>query len=251
MNKVFVAMIALAVIIVVVIIVILPREEKPAELYVDLDFPPLSPGSPVKVYANVSNMGGDARNVVIMLNSTAFSHASNKFNLNFGQSANIEITITARDVKNDYYDVNISWEYEDSEGSHTGGPITKRVYVLPLVQFVDIRWEPTFWVFSKNEIKRTDETKIYFRVESKSEMVLYSNLYCKANFTISETPVNITIEPALISVETIGPRGKSREYSFTIKARNAPPGIYEIMLYLYSSEYLVTKHTLELKVVPD
>ncbi|MEM2099965.1 MAG: hypothetical protein QXV37_01425 [Candidatus Jordarchaeaceae archaeon] len=61
----------------------------------------------------------------------------------------------------------------------------------------------------------------------------------------------MTIEPALISVETIGPQGKSREYSFTIKTRNAPPGTYEIILYLYSSEYLVTKHTLELKVVPD
>ncbi|NHV98353.1 MAG: hypothetical protein HA496_01760 [Thaumarchaeota archaeon] len=188
-----------------------------------------------------------------MFNSTALSQVSDKFDLRGGQSTSIEVTINANEIKNDYYDVNISWKYEDSNGSHTEGPIIKRVYILPLVQLVDIRWEPTglFGLIPKNEIKRTDETKLYFRVESKSEATVYSNLYCKANFTISEAMLNIAIEPSLINIETIGPRGKSREYNFTIKTRNTPPGTYEITVFLYSSEYVVTKQTLELKVAPD
>ncbi|MEM2373449.1 MAG: hypothetical protein QXI11_03310 [Thermoproteota archaeon] len=161
--------------------------------------------------------------------------------------------VIARDIKNGYYNVNISWSYEDSNGSHIGGPITKMIYILPAVRLVDFGWEPTDFLdlFPKGEIKTTGERKFYFKIESMSSSTIYSGLYCKANFTINEPRLNMTITPISINVEPLGPQGKSKEYGFTVVARNAPPGTYGITVYLYSSEYLVTKHSLEVKVIPD
>ncbi|MEM2373450.1 MAG: hypothetical protein QXI11_03315 [Thermoproteota archaeon] len=44
-----------------------PTEMKPAELYIDLNVPPMFPGSPTELYVNVTNLGGNARNVEIYL----------------------------------------------------------------------------------------------------------------------------------------------------------------------------------------
>lgn len=228
------------------------ESSKPAELLVEIDFPALVPNQPTAVYAQVSNRGGDARNFEVLIQSTGLaSQTSSKLTIPEGTSVNVEITVSADDVKNGLYAVVVTWRYEDSTGTHSGGSIQTTLYVLPLAQMTDFRWlDSIFGLGGKSEIKKTqDETKLFFKVRSQSRSALYSGLTCVANFTI-EAP-NLFISPASISVEPLGPQGPSVEYNFTISSLNAFSGTYPLTIYLYSGGFLVEQHTVELKVVPE
>ena len=224
---------------------------QPASISVSIDLPTLIPKEATKVYASVQNTGkGIAKNVEITIESLCLaSQRSSRVDIAGGQFLNIEIVLTADDVRNGFYDATVNWKYEDSTGAHNGGPLVKKLYVLPLVQLVEYEWE-RIWpyvIWGKSEMGKNDTTRFHFRIQSGG-MVYYSNMYCVVNFT--REALNMSIVPSIIEVEQLGPMGKSEDYVFTVKSANAKSGTYEVAIYLYSEGVYVRKHTAELKVVP-
>ena len=209
------------------------------------------PREATKVYATVQNTGGGiARNLQITINSTALaSQRSAEVSVAGGLLTSVEIVLTADDVNNGFYNATVTWEYEDSMGPHTGGPLDRRLYILPLVEFSDYGWEKIwpYIIWGKSEIGKNDTTRFYFRVQSQGR-ARYTNLSCRVSF--ADEAQNMSITPHIISIEQLGPLGRSEEYSFSIRSANAISGTYEVVIYLYSGEILVSKHTEELKVVP-
>ena len=233
-----------------------PSTATPADLSFTVDFPSkISLAYEEVAYIYVENIGGDdAKNVYAVVNSNAIIAYGDPVDvIKKGKSDAIQISVKAKDVQDGLYTAQIQLKYSDKFGTHTTKPKEVYFYLIPYATFTDVKigyyslFPPLF--ISKKEIGRNDNTKLYFKILSKSEKVIYRGLRVKANFSI-DVP-GLSISPPYLEIEDIGPNGKTKEYHFEITSNGAPPGKYTIIISLYSKDnQLIEKRTLELVVKP-
>jgi len=216
-----------------------PPERKEAELSFVPAFPrAICAGEERKAYVDVSCSGGDARDISILLSSEVVAASSDRKDvIRSGATERMTLTLFAKDVRDGKYPVSISLQFTDDFKTKKTDPKIEYVFVLPSVEFTDIRWifdigQP----LGKRRIARNDETEVYLRVvnKSKNATVLYSGMSIKAELSMKE--VGVTVTPSSVSVDPLGRGGISPSYTFKLKSKNAIVGIYELRLLLYSKD---------------
>lgn len=108
---------------------------------------------------------------------------------------------------------------------------------MPSVKFIDVAWETISGLVveqPKNVLGKSDTTSIKFKVRSDSKHAFYYDLKVVLKPAIGVPGLSIT--PASITIEALGPGGVSREYEFNITTSDTPPGAYELVIYLYSKD---------------
>jgi len=107
--------------------------------------------------------------------------------------------------------------------------------------------KPTSYLGTRIKPPKKDSTSLLFRVHSKSGAVTYSGIWAKADLTMNVA--GISVIPPSIQVKPVGPNGRTGDYSFKIASDNAPPGTYNLTIYLYSKDNrLIVQQTVELIV---
>lgn len=226
-----------------------PAPQPSASLDFTVEFPgSVSLAKPTEAYVYVTNNGGPAKSVIVLIESDAVTAASEKADLRYGGPFPIKITLTAMDVQDGLHTSKIRLQYSDESGTHETEPKQVSFYVVPYTNLIDIRWQPDILhPFGKNMIGKKESTILNFKVQSKSKSVIYYGLWSKPN--LSMTVPGLFISPARIEVGSIGPAGKTGDYAFTITSNNAPPCMYKINLYLCSKDgQLIAQETVELVV---
>lgn len=221
----------------------------PAALSFSLTLPKaIAVGQSVTVLVSVANNGTDAKDVAAFIISDAMSSVSETTSVKHGAQALVKVSVSGKDVQDGSYGVKVYLQYSDETGSHTTASKETSIYLFPNIELTDARFQPDlFHPLGKGTIGKTDSTTLLFKVHSKSNAVVYSGTLSKAVFSISVP--GISIDPSSITVEPIGPNGRTGDYGFNITSDNAPPGTYNIILSLHSKEnQLIMQNTIQLVV---
>jgi hypothetical protein len=221
----------------------LPKLE-PSDLSFSLDFPnSIVGGQSAVATAMVTNSGGDATGVSAVIVSEAVSGSSSEVDVKQGSTTGVMITIAGKDVQDGTYTVTVFLQYSDFFGAHKTSSQGASIYLLPNVELSDVRFKPTILhPLGKSGIGTQDTTSVLFKVHSKSTSVLYNGLSAKATLTINVP--GISIDPSSVQIGTLGPNGRTTDYSVQISTNNAPPGTYSLQISLYSKDnQLVAQQT--------
>jgi hypothetical protein len=168
--------------------------------------------------------------------------------INAGTAVNLDVALQALDVQDGSYSAHVWGQYSDSNGIHNSDPLTVNFFIVPNVNLSELGWAPDlFHPFGKGTIGSTDSTTLLFKVVSQSHSETYQGLTAKASF--NETAPSLTISPSVLSLNPIGPQGVSQQYSVTVTSNSTPPGVYTIILTLYSKDgQVAAQGTLQLTV---
>lgn len=195
----------------------------------------------------VTNTGGNARNVVLTLQSPSFTSVTlSPKNIGQGRYISETATVQLNDVQNGQYQILANISYQDSSGTHTT-QATFSYYLLPKVQITGFAWQGSSLLGAgKDKIGRNDQTSFTFDVEGNSKVSTYIHL--TASVGIGSTVEDLTYSPTLLSVSDIGPNGITHGYSFTISSNGTPVGTYPIHIYVWADGVLAAQHTVQLTV---
>lgn len=222
-----------------------PPERKPAELSFKPDFPTKMPGgTETKAYVDVSCSRGDAKDISLVISSEEFSASSDKKDLvRAGSTERITLTLFAKDVIDGNYSISIALQYTDDFGVNRTKPKSVYVFILPSVEFTDIKWKfDLLQPFGKNRISQNDETELYVRVRSRSRSMLkYTGLTIRAS--LSMVDINVSVRPNSLPVDPLGPSATSPSYTFKLESRKAVLGAYQLRLSLYSRDGVLVAET--------
>ena len=224
-------------------------EPSHATLSFSLDFPKvLLPTVVADAIVHVAATGDDARSVTVKSDSPHILVEGQPVDVRSGTSADIKVHVEARDVHDGPYKAQLWLYFSDSAGTHDTEAKEVSFYILPHVSLQDVRWASDFWhPFGKGEIGRTDSTTASFKISSQSKNMVYEGMVATAAFMVSDPGLKII--PTQMSIEPIGPQGRSNDYGFTIDSNNTPPGKYMLLISLFSKDHqLVAEATLELTV---
>ena len=202
---------------------------------------------PLTIY----NEGGQANSVVVTITSSALSYDSvstQSLTVPNNGKADASVSPMFKDVPNGPYSFESTISYQDSNGSHTINGPTFTLYVLPNVQITGAGWEASGFLGmgQKDTIGPNDNTKLNFNVQSSSPSQIYTGLTASA--LISPQTGGLSASPATLSVQNLGPQGKSQQYSFTITSTNADPGKYDVTVTVFADGNPATSQTLVLTV---
>lgn len=228
-----------------------PRPQpEPSSLSFSFDFPKaIVAGHSAVMKVKVANNGSDAKGVEVVIVSDAISAASDDADVRRGTTTEIKVSITGKDVQDGPYAVVVFLQYSDELGVHKTDSKGASVYLLPRIELIDVRFQADlFHPFGKNTIGKKDTTSLLFKISSKSTSVIYNGLSGKAAFSVNVP--GISIDPLIVSVEPVGPNGKTADYSFKITSDGAPPGTYNVTIFVYSKDnQLVAQQTVQLVVI--
>jgi hypothetical protein len=249
-------LLAIIVIVVVVLIVIAiaitmskTTPPSPAQLDFSVDFPKaISPGQSVSIYVSVTNNGMDAKDVSVVVVSDAVSAITEQKDVGKNATVAITVSLLGKDIQDGSYSLRARLKYSDQLGSHETADKEYSIHLLPSAELTDVKFQQELMhPFGKDTIGKTDSTTVLFKIHSKSSTVIYSGMTAKA--TLSINVAGVTIDPASILIEPIGPNGKTADYSFKISSNNTPPGTYDLSIYLFSKDnQLIQQQTLHLTV---
>ena len=187
---------------------------------------------------NITNHGFEAKGVVVHLASEAFDHASsNPTDILSNQSASVSFELTVNDVPNGDYGVTITYEYRGISEVKNGN--SESFYVIPSVQIVDEHWSG-LGIFEESKIKQNDNTIFYFKIKND-----LTSTYTGLTATVKLPPntLYLTITPPTVVLDSLGPTGTSREYTFTFASNGTPPGTYDFEVQIISGQYEAFKDT--------
>jgi len=221
----------------------------PAQLSFSIDLPKaISAGQSVTTDVVVSNDGGDAKEVTVVVASDAIESVSGRENVKEGSQVKISLVITGEDVQDGPHDVEVYLQYSDGLGSHTTASKHSPIYLIPNAELVDVRFEfDIFQPFGKSNLGKTDSTSLLFKTHSKSSRVVYTGIWSKLSLSIAVP--GISVNPSSIQIEPIGPNGMTGDYRFSIITDNAPSGTYSLTIALYSKDnQLIAQQTVQLTV---
>jgi hypothetical protein len=247
-----------AVLILLVIIVIgayiwstYPRPRpQPSALAFSPEFPKsIVPGQSTVGTVHITNGGSDASGVTAIVTSDAVKASSSSVDIKAGATSDIAVTLTGKDVQDGAYAVVVSLQYSDALGSNKTESEGVSIYLLPLLEFTNTRYQrDLFHPFGKSSIGSVNDTTTYlFQVHSKSSAVIYDGAFVTAKLAV--TVPGLSISPSSIPVQSLGPDGKSHDYSFIISSNHAPPGTYSFQIALHSKDnQLVTSQTVQIVV---
>jgi hypothetical protein len=227
------------------------QKQSPARLTVATPIVNPVAGQAFNLPFTILNQGGQANQVILTLTSSIFS-PSTISNLPTTVSAGSQVPITIEPVFQDVpygsYSISTTISYQDSNGTHSYAGPTFSLYVVPNVQITNVGWPAAglFNLGTKNSIGPNDNTRVYFNVQSGSSTVVYGGLSAVAvvNPQVSE----LTVSPTSIAIESIGPNGKTIQYSFMIQSVAAPPGKYNISIEILAGGNVATSLTVQLTV---
>jgi hypothetical protein len=195
----------------------------------------------------LSNTGGDANQVVLTVESTAFGTVTlPPISVTGGSQVTDPITIQMKDLQNGFYTVSTTLSYQDANGTHDirGG---FSFYLLPNLQVTNFAWSPQgLAIFGKSSIGPNDNTQFSFEVQSESTTT-YIHLSATANVPLTSEGLKIT--PGSQDIQDIGPQGTSQRYYFSISSSNTPPGKYNVTIFIMADNgNIAAQHTVVLTV---
>ena len=227
------------------------QKQSPARLSVATPIVNPVAGQASSLPFTIVNQGGQANQVILTLTSSVFSTSpiSNiPVTVPAGGQAPLTIEPVFQDVAYGPYSISTKITYQDSNGTHSYAGPTFSLYVVPNVQITDVGWPGAglFNLGTKNSIGPNDNTKVYFNVQSGSSSAVYEGLSAAA--VVSPQVPQLTVSPASIAVESVGPNGKTIQYSFMIQSVAAPPGKYEITVEILAGGNVATSLSVQLTV---
>jgi len=252
------AMIVILLALVSVVVFLYPRNPSPspqqapplnAVISLTIDFPrPLVPTSITHVMLHAYSPTEGVTSLSLQTDSSAFTIQMQPANVNAGTASDLDVTLQALDVQDGSYSAHVWGQYSDASGIHISDPVTVNFFIVPNANLSGLSWASDFFhPFGKGTIGATDSTTLHFKVTSQSHNVVYQDLTAKLSF--NETAPSLAISPNTLSLDTIGPQGLSQQYSATVTSNNTPPGVYTVILTLYSKDgQLAAQGTLQLTV---
>jgi hypothetical protein len=246
--------IAVVVVILIVIAVFWSFSQKPQQeptrLTFSFDFPKsIVPGQSKSATITVTNNGGDASRVTPVLLSDAVTVSSGSVDLKKGTTTTITLTITGKDIVDGSYALIVFLQYSNQLGMNKTDSKGTSIYLLPHVEFTNVRYQTEYLLFTKDTIGKSDSTNLLFQVQSMSSSTIYNGM--TASIRMSMNVPGLSATPTSLPIGSLGPNGKTTDYSFKILSNNTPPGKYSLQISLYSKDnQLITQTTMPITVTP-
>lgn len=210
-------------------------------LYVDLVTLSGKAGTSSTLNVSISNVGAEAKGVSVNLYSDAFGQvSSNSVDVPANQTAYAQCNAQIKDVANGEYGVTVRCNYNGAGEVNTNN--NSQFYVLPSIEITDVHFVMVGgfygWLASeKDTIGQNDNTTLIFEIKSDSAISTYTSI--SATATSPQGTLGLVITPNPLALASIGPRGKSNEYSFALSTHNTPLGKYIITIQFFSGQYEV------------
>jgi len=220
-----------------------------ASLSFSLDFPrTLVPTMVTHVTFHVFSPSEEVKSVILKTDSSALIVRTTPTDIGLGSAVDLDATVQALDVQDGSYEARMWVHYSDTTAIHDSDPTKVSFFIVPHASINQLRWASDFFhPFGKGTIGKTDSTTLLFRVASQSQSIVYQGLTAKLIFNVSAP--GLSAAPNAISLDTIGPQGVSKDYTVTVNSNNTPPGVYTLLVSLYSKDnQTVAQGTLELTV---
>jgi hypothetical protein len=250
--------VAIVLTLVLVTVLLYPRTPQPtsqpapplnAGISLTLAFPrTLVSTIPTHVSLHVYSPTEGVTSLVLETDSSVLMIQMQPADINAGTAVNLDVALQALDVQDGVYSAHVWGQYSDSNGVHKSDPLAVNFFVVPNVKLSQLGWASDFFhPFGKGTIGATDSTTLLFKVTSQSHSETYQGLTAKVSF--NETAPSLTVSPSTLSLHPIGPQGVSQQYSVTVTSNSTPPGVYSVILTLYSKDgQLAAQGTLQLTV---
>jgi hypothetical protein len=220
-----------------------------ASLSFSIDFPKtLVPTMVTHVTFHVFSPSEEVKSVILKTDSSALIVQTTPSDIGSGSAVDLDATVQALDVQDGSYEARMWVHYSDTTGIHDSDPIKATFFIVPHARINQPKWSSDlFHPFGKGTIGKTDSTTLLFGITSQSQSVVYQGMTAKLIFNVSAP--GLSAAPNTISLDSIGPQGVSKDYAVTVNSNNTPPGVYTLVVSLYSKDnQLIAQGTLELTV---
>jgi hypothetical protein len=187
-------------------------------------------GDTVTLTFQISNIGGDAKGVVLTASSLAFGEvASLKFDAPAHTTVNASCQVTVNDVESKDYPITLTYTANGNIfGGYSGSVASSAVFhAIPNLEITNINWQDTV-------VGNGGFTLFYFTIKSNTDFATENIDY---KLTLQPTVANLAVSPSSGQVGVINPKTSTEPIRTAVASYSAQAGAHPLQIKLLQGEY--------------
>jgi hypothetical protein len=187
-------------------------------------------GDTITLNIQISNIGGDAKGVVLTASSPAFNEAvSSKFDAPAHTTVNASCQITVNDVESKDYPITLTYTADGNIfGGSSGNVASNAVFhAIPNLEITNINWQ-------NDVVGNGDFTYLYFTIKSNTDFAA-ENIDFK--LTLQPTVANLAVSPSSGQVGIINPKTSTEPIHIAVASYSAQAGAHPLQIKLLQGDY--------------
>ena len=190
----------------------------------------------------ITNLGGDANNIVITVSSPAFQEGTSaKINIPGHQTTQVPCQVVVKDVESKDYPITLTYTEDGIAGSDSGNVAGSAIFhALPSIDIVNLHVEnDARWIGAN------DYTYVYFNLQSNTDFQA-ENIITYSTFEPSSNLLDA--RPSELVTSTLAPKASTEQYYVIVESYSPPPGMYTLHLKVTSGDFEITTATTTIEV---